>query len=93
MFVLLSNDAGIAATINGGIWAVLMPDGVEYPALSYLIVDSPPVASLKEPTGIAHPRIHLNANSYAEAKRASDAVLTLLARPNARSGRFRITRS
>ena len=76
IFALLSNDSGIAATINGGIWAVLMPEGVEYPALSYLIVDSPSIATLNEPTGLAHPRVQVNAwaNSYADAKRANDAV-------------------
>ncbi|HEX4499855.1 MAG TPA: DUF3168 domain-containing protein [Scandinavium sp.] len=76
IFKLLNEDAGVQATINGGIWPVLMPEFTEYPAISYIVVDSPPVQSLGEPVGLAHPRFQINAwaNSYLEVKQVTDAV-------------------
>jgi Protein of unknown function (DUF3168) len=76
IIAILSNDAGVAGAIAGGIWAVLMPEEVQYPALSYTLVDSPSIQTLNEPTGLVHPRVQVSAwaNSYAEAKRAADAV-------------------
>jgi len=76
IYSLLSHDAGIAAAIAGGIWPILMPEVVDYPALSYFVVDSPPIQTLVEPCGLAHPRIQINAwsNDYASAKKACEAV-------------------
>ena len=80
VYKLLSSDAGVAATINGGIWPVVMPEFVVYPAISYIVVDSPPVQTVHAPVNLAHPRFQINAwaNSYLEAKQVTDAVRVCL---------------
>lgn len=76
IYSLLSNDPGIAALIQGGIWPVLMPEQVDYPAISYFCVDSPSVQTLLEASGLAHPRFQVNAwaNDYTASKRVIEAV-------------------
>lgn len=74
----LSGKAEITTLVSDRIYPVVLPQGVSYPALTYLKVSGPVLHDVD----IAYPRFQLSSwsESYAEAKQLAAAVKEVLQR-------------
>lgn len=57
---LLKNDATIATITGGRVFPVPLPQGTEYPAVTFFIVSELRDHTLTEPTNIARPRVQID---------------------------------
>ena len=79
--VLAALKGSPAATSAGDkVYALLLPDGTGYPAVTYQRISNVPVYSILGPSGLDQPRIQVDcwAETYAEAKTLAGEVRTAM---------------
>ena len=69
-------DSAVQSLVNSRMYPVILPQGVNYPAISYNQVSNVRERDLCGPAGYAHPRITINAwaESYADVRSLATAV-------------------
>ena len=81
LYTYLSADAGITALVGSRIYALMLPQGVTYPAITYQRVSGPREYAMGGPAGVANPRFQIDIYSdtgYLAAKQVAGAVRSAL---------------
>jgi hypothetical protein len=76
LYTVLSGNATVEVLVNTRIYPLVMPQGVEMPAITYYETGNRPVNTLDGKTGLENPTIAINcwATAYDEADAVARAV-------------------